>query len=447
MMWTRRLALEVVLIAVSFSGSLLASDWLQWRGPNYDGSTSAKGLPVKFDREKNIKWKLPLIGPAGSTPIVVGDNVFLTAFDRKLLKVIGLAVDRSTGRIRWQDQLGEGHDDRDRGMENFLASPSAVSDGEMVIFFTGAGDVVRYDRAGKKVWRINLQDRHGGFNMMHGYGASPLLFRNRLFVQVLHRDRPYPDQMKRGKLVPESYLLAIDPDSGETMYRHVRPTDAIDEGRESYATPIPHVVRDHVEILIVGGNYLTAHDFDTGKELWRYGSWNPTQNRSFRIVPSPLVGAGLIYTAVPFHGPVIAINAAKGNTQERWKLERNTSDTPTPLFYNGKLYVLDGKKRFLSCIEPETGKVVRAGRLPCDLYMRASPTAADGKIYIMNADGEVFVVRADGAETESSSKGKVPSFEILHQVDMGEYPSRSSISIAHDNLFIRTADTLYCVGK
>ena len=437
--------LSILVLATAFGPALAAAEWPHWRGPNYNGSTTAKDLPVRFGPAENVRWKAVLPGPAGSTPIVTAGRVFLTAFDRAMIKVVAFAFDRQTGDMLWRRELGEGEDDRTAGMENFMAAPSPVADENTVFFFTGAGDLAAFNFDGKERWRWNLQERYGSLNIMHGYGSSPVLVQDRLFIQVLHRDERYPDQ-KPSKLQPESFLLGVDPRTGEVAYRQVRATDASGEAREAYSTPIPRFVDGRVELLVLGADYLTAHDPATGKELWRHGSLNPQNNAAFRFVPSPLVGNGLIYAAAPFHGPVTAIEVFQGKTRTKWQLERNTTDTPTPIFYEGKLFVLDGKKRVLSCVDPASGKVQRRSRLPGDRYIRASPTAADGKIYIMNAEGEVFVLSARDS-VASESPDKVPGFRLLHQADMGDYPARSSIAIAHDNLFVRTADALFCIGS
>lgn len=412
-----------------------AGDWPQWRGPSFDGSAEAKNLPVKFGIDENVKWAASLPGPAGSTPIVVGDRVFLSSFDRETQMVVALCLDRHKGTEIWRRGLGKGRESKRQGTENFMAAPSPVTDGEIVYFLTGRGDLIAFDVVGDEKWRWNVQEKYGGFNYMWGYGASPLLYEKRLFVQVLHRDTRY-DEDSEFKLEPESYFLAVDPKTGEVLYRHVRATDAVGETKESYATPIPAAVDGRQAIVILGADYVTGHDPATGEELWRFGGWNPKKITHWRMVTSPAIGGGLVYASCPKAGPIDAVKVDGGEASLSWRMPAGeTTDVPTPLYYKGRLYVLNGKKRVITALDPATGKQFWQGKLPGDRYMRASLTAADGKIYCMNADGDVTVV------------GTGDEFEILHNTSFGGYPARSSIVIAHDHLFIRTAEKLYCIGS
>lgn len=434
------LLLSVSLVSCRSTGvrtSTTSADWPQWRGPHHNGSADASNLPVIFSPTENVKWVTSLPGPAASTPVIVGERVFLTSSDLQGTQVLALCVSRRTGQELWRRELGKGHDFANEGKdpENFMAAPSPVTDGQAVYFLTGQGDLVAFDMRGREQWRRNVQVEYGGFNYMWGYGSSPLLHHNRLFVQVLHRDTKYAENEFR--LEPESYVLALDSGTGEVLYRHVRPTDAVKETKESYATPIPHEVDGRTEIVILGADYITGHDPATGDELWRYGSWNPKKVASWRMVTSPVVGAGLLYASCPKNGPIHAVAVNGSETKLAWEMPRGkTTDVPTPLFYRDRLFVLNGKKKTLTCLDPNTGKEIwtSSERLPIQRYSRCSLTAGDGKIYCIGVDGETLVFDA-GDE-----------YKLLHQVNMGGAPVRASIAIAHGSLFIRTADKLYCIG-
>lgn len=155
-----------------------------------------------------------------------------------------------------------------------------------------------------------------------------------------------------------------------------------------------------------------------------------------RTVPSPVAGAGMIFACAPKKEPVFAIKSGgKGTVTPAWKFEEFPSDCVTPLFYQEKLFVLDGDKQMMTCLEPKTGKKIWQGNLGVREIFRSSPTGADGKIYCLSERGTVVVLDA----------GK--EFKILSTIRMGEEPIRSSIAVADGNLFIRTAENLYCVGK
>jgi outer membrane protein assembly factor BamB len=279
-------------------------------------------------------------------------------------------------------------------------------------------------------------------------------------MQVLQRDVAV-----RGNGKPagnESFLLAIDPATGKDLWRSLRPSDAVAESREAFSTPLPFVHNGRQELVVVGGDAISGHDPKDGRELWRWGTWNPTKIGHWRLVPSPTVGGGVILACGPKNAPVYAVKAGgKGTLTHKqalaWqshvqptedaaeaaptKNERDlTADVPTPLFYEGKFYVLNGTKKKIYCVNPADGAVVWSGDLAGKSVLQASPTAADGKIYVMNFDADVFVVQAGGTE-----------FKLLHQANFKDDGDgtrhRSSIAISQGNLFVRTGTKLFCLGK
>ncbi len=421
-------------------GSLLvtataqAGDWPQWRGPNFNGSATddEKNLPVTFSKSENVAWVRPLPGPSAATPVIHGDRVFVTSFVPDSVTVDAFCIDRRTGEILWQHRLGAGRNSRSPNTENYLAEPSAVTDGTRVIFLTGNGDLVAFTMDGQELWRRNLQDEYGSFAIMWGYASSPLLYKGKLYVPVLQRDRIYGNDPQPR----ESFLLGINPEDGKNIFRVLRPDDAKDESKESYGTPIPREVDGRTEIVLLGGDCITGHDADTGEELWRYGGWNPRKINHWRIVPSPTVGGGLVYASAPKGQPVFAVKVEDGKTSTAWEFTDAPTDVATPLFYKGDLIVLNGEGRdkWLTRINPETGEKRWATKIDSRTYLRASPTAADDKIYFINAEGDAYVYSAiDGQQ--------------LHKVAMDGYPTRASISISRGQIFIRTAEALYCIGE
>lgn len=408
-----------------------AEDWPNWRGPNYDGSSAQANLPTVFSPTEKVKWTANLPGPSGATPIIVGDHVLLTSFDAQTDQVVGRCLDRRTGQRRFEVVLGPGKaQQRGRGAENFYAACSPVCDDQRAIFLSGAGDLVAVALVdGEEIWRRNLQEDYGQFKLLWGYASSPLLYQGKLYIQVLHQRRSDADK---------SYLLVLNPLTGETLHRKLRETEAPRETKDSYATPTPHTTPDGVEILILGAEKLTGHDPETGQERWRFGDWNPQGITHWRHVQSPTAGPdGVIYFSTPKQQPLFALRVQDNKPTPLWVADtrEQTNDVPCPLYYQGRLYMLNGAKKMLSCTDPATGDLIWSKRFDVHTYFRASPTAADGKIFLINADGVVFVVQA----------GDV--FKLLHQVDFGGYPARSSIAVAGGDLYIRTAEKLYCIGE
>jgi len=425
-----------VLLTVSITR---ADNWPQWRGPNFNGSSTEKNLPAEFSKSNNVAWRAALPGPAGATPAIFGDRVFVNSIDATKKSRVALCLDRKTGAVLWQQEVGPGVTQDDKS--NF-ASPSPVTDGQVVYFYYGNGELVCFDMDGQKIWSRNIQKDHGAFAYQWTYSASPLLHGGKLYLQVLQRNVAVNG---RGGAQNDSYLLALDPKTGKDLWKHIRPSEAAAESLEAFSTPVPFTHNGRAEILITGGDCITGHNPDTGKELWRWGTWNPTKIGHWRLVPSPVAGAGVALACGPKNAPVFAVklggNGTLPDSAIQWQsTDRDvTSDVPTPLFYNGKFFILNGGKKKILCVEPADGKVVWSGDLPSRAVFESSPTAADGKIYMMDHRGHVFVVSAatDGFKLLSSAA----------MGDEGDNNLRSSIAISQGQVFVRTGKSLYCLGK
>jgi len=151
----KMLPLAASAAALALFPSLLpAEDWMQWRGPNFNGSSSEKGLPVKFGPEDGVAWSVPMTGASASTPIVAGNRVFLAAADTEAQSLHAVCLDRLTGKTLWQHKVADGSKRDDRS--NY-SSPSPVTDGKMVVFFFGNGDLLAFDVEGKQLWSRNIQ--------------------------------------------------------------------------------------------------------------------------------------------------------------------------------------------------------------------------------------------------------------------------------------------------
>lgn len=424
-------------LTLALSWTSRSADWPHWRGPFFNGSTDETGLPATWSKTENIAWSVPLPGPSAATPIVSGRHVFVSSTDQETDTLLAMAFDRDTGRSLWRHVVGRGTT-RDR-LSNF-ASPSPVTDGQRVIFYYGNGQTVAFDFEGRKLWERNLCEDYGEFAFNWTYGASPLLHEGRLIYQVLQRNEPVHG---RGRPNAESYLLAVDPATGKTLWRHIRPSDAVAESREAYSTPIPFDGAGRKEILVVGGDCLTGHAAEDGHELWRWGTWNPRRIGHWRLVPSPVAGGGVILACAPKRGPIFAIKAgANGRLAQEdylWNTEEEpdlTTDVPTPLFYQGDFFVLSDLRKTLARLDPATGKVRWKVPTPGRAKYEASPTGADGRIFLMNFAGEVVVFDA--------ATGK--QLQVIPMGEPRDDRTRSTIAVAHGRLFIRTNHRLYCIG-
>ncbi|MEM7234940.1 MAG: PQQ-binding-like beta-propeller repeat protein, partial [Planctomycetota bacterium] len=220
----RRLLIAGALCAV-LATNARAGNWPQWRGPQNNGISAESG-PVKWSATENVAWKLDLPGPAGATPVVWGDHIFLTAAAKKNLVLLCVSTE---GKELWRRRIATGNK-RVRGDEGNYASPSPCTDGEHVWTFMGNGALACYDFKGNLKWETDLQERYGKFEIQFGLSSTPVLYKDRLLVQLIHG--------KWNKTPSLGKIVALDKATGKEIWAKERSTDAIDECKQSYASPI-----------------------------------------------------------------------------------------------------------------------------------------------------------------------------------------------------------------
>ena len=282
------IAVLTCLLAGSLFGADPADNWPHWRGPHLDGrSTTARNLPVSWSETENVVWRTRLPSWAAATPVVWEDTVFVTSAQEGFTpnkgagmvdsaveriknafnttdQLLLLALRRQDGSIRWRKVIGEGN--KFLNKQN-MASPTPVTDGRHVWVMTGLGDLSCLDFEGNLVWKRNISNDYWAFGLAFGYASSPVLHDGRLYIQVLHgmkTDEP-------------SYLVAVDAASGKTLWQVERPTDAVYESPDSYSTPMLVEADGKTRLVVAGGDYLTGHDLDTGREVWRAGGTQPPE--------------------------------------------------------------------------------------------------------------------------------------------------------------------------
>jgi outer membrane protein assembly factor BamB len=414
-----RLALTLVLLCSGIA-TPSGENWPQWRGPSLNGLSGEKNLPVRWSKTENVTWKLPLPAWSGSTPIVWGDRIFLNVADGNDLYL--WCVDRTRGAVMWKQRVGGGNV---RMQKQNMSSPSPVADGRRVWVMTGTGIIKSFDFEGDELWTRDIQKDYGRFGLNWGYGSSPLLYDAALFVQVLHGMRTRDP----------SYVLRIDAATGKTLWRVERPTPARFESPDAYTTPALLRYGATAEIVITGGDVVTGHDPTTGRELWRAGGLNPSNDGGNRIVASPVVHGELI-VAPSRERPLLALKAGgRGDVTKSHLLWSFGSgpDVPTPVTDGAYLYVINDRG-IMWCLDARSGKEIYGRQRLRSATYSGSPVLADGKVYVTNEDGITVVVKAG------------PAFQVLAENDLDDY-TLSSPAISDGQIFIRTAKFLYCIGK
>jgi outer membrane protein assembly factor BamB len=390
-------------LAVSAAGS-----WPSFRGPFASGVADAQRLPDRWDGANgdHVRWRTAIPGLAHSSPVVWGDSVFVTSAissranatfkpglygegdasdDRSVHKWMVYAIDKRTGRIRWERVAHEGAPRNKRHVKSTYASATPVTDGRVVVAWFGSEGVYAFDVNGQPLWSLDIgRVDMGAYDIPTyewGPASSPIIWNGLVILQV--------------DTQADSFVMALNAESGEIVWKTPR------EEIPSWGSPNVAVTAAGPELVTNASNFIRGYDPRTGQELWRLGG------SSKITAPTPIFADGLIVVAsgrAP-ERPLFAVRpGARGDLTLRpdqtssaavaWSRRARGSYMPTPLAYNGLLYVL-ANNGVLDAYELTSGAEVYRQRLPLvGSGFSASPVAADGKLYLSNEDGDMLVIRA-----------------------------------------------------
>ncbi len=426
------LCLLTMVLLINCANAQEANNWPQWRGSTLDSVSQATNLPVNFEEEGSLLWRVELPGPAGASPIVWGDRVLLTSVDSESGELLLLCYNMA-GEQLWQRQL-KGENQKVRMDSSNSASPSPSTDGKHVWANTGVGFLECFDMDGNPVWSVDLQDRYGDFDIQFGMTSTPILHGGRLYLQLIHGSM-------RGPGTSVGYVVALNAETGEEIWMHTRKTDGTAENRHSYASPT--IVHEGEDAYLVthGGDYVMGHSLEDGSEIWRCGGFNPQgdgYNPYLRFVSSPIFSDGMLLVPTAKNRSIVALkpslvgDVTQDDSARYWTLDRGTPDVACPVT-DGRLVYLAGEKGVFTALDAVTGEVVYKKRLMADRH-RSTPVVADGKLYITGRDGTIHVL----------SQGR--NLEVLAQNELGEQTTASP-AIVDGMIFIRTWEALYCFAK
>ncbi|MFN9721478.1 MAG: PQQ-binding-like beta-propeller repeat protein [Planctomycetota bacterium] len=424
-----------LLFAAAVSCSLesgRAENWPNWRGPHGNGISSEKNIPGEWGPEKNVAWKVALPGPAGATPVVWGEQIFLTSVN-EAGELLLMAFD-TAGKQQWKQIVATGNQTA-RGDEGNSASPSPVTDGKHVWTFMGEGTMGCYTVAGKEVWKFNLQDRYGKFSIQFGMSSTPVLDSGVLYLQLIHGEG---DPKTR-----EAVVVALDGLTGKEVWKVDRPSDAEAENEHSYASATMYDDGKTKMLLSHGADFIVAHNLKDGHEIWRCGGLNRRDDTvlpydpTLRFVASPVSAPGIIVVPTAKQHPILALRPdGKGDItsdakQHLWTWKR-TPDVPTPVIVDDLVY-LCMENGNLTVLEAMSGKEVYSEATHRQRH-RASPVYADGKLYLTARDGRITVVQA-GRE-----------FKVLSVNELGEDQSASP-AISNGTIYLRTFRHIWAIKQ
>jgi outer membrane protein assembly factor BamB len=430
-----------------FSQTPKQTNWPSFRGPNACGVAEGFPTAVSWNVEKSEKvlWKVPIPGLAHSSPIIWGDNLFITTAisgkDKPELKV-GLygdgnpaiddsvhrwyvyCLDKKTGRILWERMANKGIPKIKRHPKATQANSTMATDGKRLVACFGSEGLYCYDMAGKLLWRKDLgrllTSPYDAPTLEWGYASSPIIQDGMVIVEC--------------DVMNGSFLAAFDAADGHEVWRTHR------DENTTWSTPTVYLVDGKKRLVVNGYKQIGGYDLWTGKEIWRMKGGGDIP------VPTPVLGHGLIYITNA-HGKMAPVYAVQQNAtgdislkEEQtsnpgiaWSTPRDGSYMQTPLVYGDYLYVcrING---ILNCYEAKTGKRLYQERLGTGRTgFSSSPVAADGKVYIASEDGDVYVIQAG------------PEYKLLATNSMGEV-CMATPAISEGVLYFRTPGSVVAVG-
>ena len=443
----------IALFSLTLSNFLFSSEnykdnWPNWRGPNTTGEALNSAPPVEWSETKNIKWKTPVPGNGLSSPVIWGDQIFITTaieLDQKateeaikrqkkkshvflrmlkmskrtknFLQFVVYSINRKTGEINWKKVVRKQYPHEGVQKNGSWAAASCVTDGEHIIASFGSYGIYCFDMSGNPVWEKDLGDMqiYGTF----GEGASPVIYKDNLIIVWDHEG--------------QSKIYLLNKSNGEEIWQKDR------DEPSSWATPVIAELENKVQIIVNGKKMSTGYNIANGEVIWENTGLDGD------VVVSPVFDGEMAYLmtgGISGNKIIQAINlkTAKGQQLENsdavvWTSDKKPPYIPSPLLKKGKLYYLEGNKCRLSCVEAKTGKIYYlAQKMEGMKSVYASPVYANGYIYVVDRKGNCSVIK-EGTEFEVVFKNKL------------EDKFDASPAIVGNELFLRGLQYLYCISE
>jgi outer membrane protein assembly factor BamB len=417
-----------ILLLAAFAATLVAprslaadENWPQFRGPDGQGHSDATGLPVHWSETENIVWKTPIHGRGWSSPVIWGDQIWLTTATEDGKELFAVCVDRQSGRVQHDLKLFDVAEPQAIHTFNSYASPTPVIEaGRVYISFGSAGTACLDTADGHVVW----QRRDLPCNHFRGAGSSPILFENLL---ILHFDG-----------FDYQYIVALDKQTGKTVWKRDRDVDygtADGDMKKAFSTPLVIDVAGQLQLISPCSKATIAYDPRTGNDLWR------VHYSSFSSTARPVYGGGLLFLNTGFgKADLLAVRpggeASGGSgditaTNVVWKQSKSVGSKPSALLV-GDLIFLVHDSGVASCVEAKSGNVLWSKRL--DGQFSASPISAEGRVYYVSENGTATVLRA----------GRTYDELAVNHLDDG---FMSSPAVTGHALILRTKTNLYRIEQ
>jgi outer membrane protein assembly factor BamB len=397
-----------------------AADWPSWRGPTGQGHCDEKNLPLKWSAAENVKWKVALAHPGNSTPIVWGEDVFLTQANKGGTVRSLLCLSVADGSVRWQKDVAYAEKEKNWN-EEWYANASPTTDGERIVVSFGSAGMYCYDRGGRELWK---RDDLGKWEDDFGNGSSPILYGDLAILWC------GPNRTK-GRNV----LLSVDKKTGKTVWER-------DESFGSWSTPLVVNVNGKDQLILGQSRdvksapeskrgFLKGYDPKSGDELWK------CQGLSSFVYTSALYGNGVAVSMSGYGGSALAVKLGGSGdvTKDRlWLHQTNNQRVGSGVIVGGHVYIVN-ENATPHCYDLQTGEDLwkKAPRIKGGLTW-GSIVHADGRLYLLMRNGETVVMAAN------------PKHEVLavNSLGAGEQ-TNSSVVISNGRIYLRTFKRLWCI--
>lgn len=434
--------LTVALLVTTFGVVVRAqapgqSNWPQWRGPSGNGVATGTP-PAKWSDTANVAWKVEIPGRGYSTPVAWGDRLYLTtaiptgkgataqepdggrgagggAGGGQEHQFVVMALDRLTGKTIWRRTatIATPHEGYHRVYGSF-ASNSPATDGKRVYASFGSRGLYAYDLDGTLLWKKDFGIRLR-MRLQFGEGAATVLHGDRLFLSFDHQE--------------EGLLVAVDAATGKELWRAAR-----NEG-SSWSSPAVVEHQGKRQVVITATPKAMAYDYDTGKLVWEVSGvgLNP--------IPLPVQQGDVVYVMSGYRDPkLLAVRLGRtgdltGTDAVVWEATRGLSYTPSPVVFDGKLYLLTDNGQ-VSCLDAATGKpFYQQARLPMPYNFKASPIAAAGRLYLATEEGDVVLLELGGR------------FNVIGTNTLADQSFIASPIVVGNDLYLRSRTHLFRISN
>ncbi|MBA3973588.1 MAG: hypothetical protein C0504_05125 [Candidatus Solibacter sp.] len=409
-------------------------DWARWRGP-FENGMARGDAPTEWGDGNNVAWRTPIPGLGFSSPVIWGGRIFVTTAvptgnttpvqaptgragggsgAGREHKFVVMCLDRKTGKVLWERvaTVATPHEGY-HGRYGSFASNSPITDGKHVYAFFGSRGLYTYTLDGKLVWRKDFPPLR--MHMAFGEGSAPTLDGETLYVVQDHQG--------------DSFMLALDRNTGKEIWRVAR------DEPSSWSQPVVFTHNGRKQLVVSASNKVRAYDPATGKVIWECAGLGSN------VIPAPVAAGGIVHVMSGHRNPfAMAIRlGGEGDLTATgavvWTNDRGNSYTASPVLHDNKLYFITDNG-MLNCFNALTGEAYyRQQRLPKVYNFKASPVGANGKLYLATEDGDVVVVKM--GET----------FEVLATNTLADQVFISSPAIAGGNIYLRSREAIYSIGK